>query len=89
MSFQPNTDEQATLPLSAIAFRRYLQQHELEPLDVALKADMRCLTVWKIWQGLPIKSQEEARVRQGLFRVTGESYTAPMLVQEEHEHWFG
>ena len=85
MYFQRSTVEQETLPVSAMAFRRYLQRHQLEPLDVALASHVRYLAVWMIWQGLPIKQTVESLVRQGLFRITGVPYTAPMLVREERE----
>lgn len=85
MHFQQNATEQATLPLSAVAFRRYLQTYQLEPLDVALKSGVRYMTVWRIGQGQPINSQAELLVRQGLLRMTGIPYTAPLPVHHEQE----
>jgi len=85
MHFQHGTVEQETLLLSAIAFRRYMSKYQVEPLDVALKSGVRYLTVWKIRQGQPIKSQDEVLIRQGLFRMTGIPYTAPMLVHRHPE----
>jgi hypothetical protein len=38
MYFQYATLEQETLPLSAVAFRRYVEKYQIEPLDVALKS---------------------------------------------------
>ena len=80
MYFQPKTSEPETLPLSAIAFRRYLQTYQLELLDVALKSGVRYMTIWRIGQGQPIHSQDELLIRQGLLRMTGVPYTAPLLV---------
>ena len=83
MYFQTGISEQETLPLSAIAFQRYIQRHELEPLDIALKSGVRYLTIWKIWKGAPIKPEEEPQVRRGLFSMTGIPYVAPILVLRE------
>ena len=83
MYYQSGISEQETLPLSAIAFQRYIQRHELEPLDIALKAGVRYLTIWKIWKGAPIKPEEEPQVRRVLFSMTGIPYVAPILVLKE------
>ena len=85
MYFQQSSSEQETLPLSAIAFRHYLQTYQLEPLDVALKSGARYMTVWRIGQGQPINSQDELLIRQGLLRMTGIPYTAPLLVHHAPE----
>lgn len=85
MYSQPNASEQDTLPLSAVEFRRYLEQYQLEPLDVALKSGVRYMTVWKIRQGQPINSRDELLIRQGLLRMTGIPYTASLLVHHEQE----
>ena len=82
MYFQPNASKQEMLPASAIAFRHYLATYQLEPLDVALKAGVRYMTVWRIKQGQPINSQDELLVRQGLLRMTGIPYTAPILIHK-------
>ena len=85
MQFQPGATEPATLPYSAVAFRRYLTDYGLKPLDVAAKTGVRYMTVWRIWEGHPINSQHELLVRQGLLRLTGIPYTAPILVSDEME----
>jgi hypothetical protein len=85
MYFQHDITEQKTLPLSAIAFLRYMSKLQIEPLDVAIRSGVRYLTVWKIGQGRPIKSRDEVLIRQGLFRMTGIPYTAPILVHRQHE----
>ena len=76
MDFQQRVSEQEKLPVSAIAFRRY----QIEPLEVAVKSGVRYMTVWRIRQGQPINSQDELLIRQGLLRMTGIPYTAPLLV---------
>ena len=86
MSFQQRVSEQETLPVSAVAFRCYVEKYQIEPLDVALKSGVRYLIVWRIGQGFAIKSQDELLIRQGLLRMTGVPYTAPMLLLEEHDH---
>jgi hypothetical protein len=83
--FQQSTSEQEMLPLSAIAFRRYLETYRIEPLDVALKSGVRYMTVWRIRQGQPINSQDELLIRQGLLRMTGIPYTAPLLTRADSE----
>ena len=85
MQFQQGVTEQTTLPYGAVAFRRYLADHGLELLDVAVKVGVRYMTVWRIWKGYPINSQHELLIRQGLLRLTGIPYTAPMLVHAESE----
>lgn len=75
--------EQDTLPLSAIAFRRYLATYQIEPLDVALKSGVRYLTVWRIRQGQPVHHQDEVLVRQALVRMTGIPYTTPLLTRAD------
>ena len=85
MQFQPGATEPATLPYSAIAFRRYLADYGLKPLDVAVKIGVRYMTVWRIWEGHPINSRHELLVRQGLLHLTGIPYTPPILVSEERE----
>jgi hypothetical protein len=85
MYFQPNVSEKEALPPSALAFRRYLEQYQPEPLDVALKSGVRYMTVWRVSQGQPISSQNELLIRQGLLRMTGIPYTAPLLTQEDSE----
>lgn len=83
MDYQQSGSEQSKLPLSAVAFRRYLNTYQLDLLDVALKSGVRYMTVWRIGQGQPINSQDELLIRQGLLRMTGIPYVVPMLVHHE------
>jgi hypothetical protein len=89
MQFQQATSEQTTLPYSAVAFRRYLRDYQLELQDVAFKAGVRSMTVWRIRQGQPISRQHELLIRQGLLRMTGIPYTAPIIVHTESEQAHG
>lgn len=85
MYFQPDGSGQENLPPSAITFRRYLATYELELLDVALKSGVRYMTVWRVSEGKPISRESELLIRQGLLRMTGIPYTAPLLTQEDSE----
>src|ERR1700686_1244582 len=86
MYFQHKVTVQETLPISAVAFRDYLEKYQIEPLDVALRSGVRYLTVWRIGQGLTIHSRDELLIRRGLLGMTGIPYTAPLLVREEQAH---
>lgn len=86
MDFPQDTTKQENLPYSAVAFRRYLADYSLEPLDVALQSGVRYSMVWRIRQGQPISLQNELLIRQGLLRMTGIPYTSPILVFDESEH---
>ncbi len=83
------TSQQATQPLdiaaarSAAAFRAYLQQYELHPLDVSITSKVRYLSVWNLFKGKPITADHAVRVRLGLYTMTSVPYTAPMLLLAE------
>lgn len=85
MYFQLDGSWQGNMHPSAIAFRRYLADYRLEPLDVAVKSRVRYMTVWRISQGQPISRQSELLIRQGLLRMTGIPYIAPLLTQEDSQ----
>ena len=85
MYFQPDGSGQGNLHPSAVAFRRYLADYRLEPLDVAVKSRVRYMTVWRVSQGQSVSRQSELLIRQGLLRMTGIPYTAPLLTQEDSE----
>jgi hypothetical protein len=61
---------------SSAAFRAYLHHFNLTILDVALAAQVRLMTVWKIEQGLPIPAAHARVVRTSLQQITGEPYIA-------------
>ena len=54
-----SSNEPATLPLSGIAFQLYLQKHNLSPLDVALTAGVRYMTIWRMMRALPIRREDD------------------------------
>jgi hypothetical protein len=68
--------ERTTQPLGGMAFQLYLQRHNLSPLDVALTAGVRYMTVWRMMRALSIRKEDESLIRRGLFKLTGEWYTA-------------
>jgi hypothetical protein len=71
-------NELAIQTLNGMAFRLYLQRHNISPLDAALAAGVRYLTVWRMTRALPVRREDEMLVCQELFRLTGEWYTAPI-----------
>jgi hypothetical protein len=83
MSEYENKSEVATQPLNGIAFQLYLKRHNISPLDAALAVGVRYLTVWRMTRALPVRREDEMIVRQGLFRLTGEWYTAPIPARSE------
>jgi hypothetical protein len=52
---------------------------------VALACGVRYLTIWKLHHGKPIHRDQSVLVRQGLERLTGVAYTAPIFVLDERE----
>lgn len=77
-----------TQPLDVVAvrgafhFREYLRRYRLHPLDVALAAGVRYLTVWRVEHGQPVKGEQAARIRQGLYFLTGVPFTVPLALSE-------
>jgi len=55
------------------------------PLDVALAAGVRYLTIWNIAHNLPVQHRHATLVRQALFHLTREPYTAPIPVHQDQE----
>jgi len=77
------SSEPATQPLNGVAFQLYLQRHNLSPLDVALTAGVRYMTVWRMMRALPIRREDETLVCRALFRLTGAWFTAPVLTRTD------
>jgi hypothetical protein len=84
--------EQNTQPLavlkamkSAADLQQFLRRYQLEPLHVARACRVRYLMIWKLQQGQPIGRANSLLVRQGLERLTGVAYTAPIWMGEESE----
>lgn len=89
MSNHRPISEQPTLPLNGAAFQRYLQQHQLLPLDVALAAGVRYLTIWNISHDVPVQYRHAVLVRRALFHLTGEDYIGSIAVQQDQAQQAG
>ena len=81
---------QETVPLelgalSAATFHFYLKWYGLDPLNVALIAGVRYLTVWNIQHGNPIRKKDALLVRCGLFKLTGVAYNALIVTHSGGE----
>ena len=64
MSQAPNNTE----------FQAYLNEHHLDPREVAVQSHVRYVTVWSILKNSPITSEHAAQVRVGLYHMTGIAY---------------
>ena len=74
-------------PPSSLTFQAYLQQHQLNPLDVALASGVRYATVWNIAHHHPVRPAHAALVRAGLQRLTGVPYTTAIaLLPSAEQH---
>lgn len=77
---------QKTIPLaaattrSAANFRAFLHEHELCPLDLAVKSGIRYVTIWNITRGNPVRQEQAAIVRVCLWHLTGVWYDEPICV---------
>lgn len=77
-----------TQPLDVLAirgafhFRAYLRRYGLRSLDVALTAGVRYLVVWKVEHGQPVQREQAARIREGLYALTGVPFTVPLALYE-------
>jgi transcriptional regulator with XRE-family HTH domain len=60
---------------TSVAFRAYMQRFGLSVRDVAVVANVRLLTVWKIEQGLPIREADVLAVCAALYHLTGVTFT--------------
>jgi hypothetical protein len=84
--------DQDTLPLnilplySATAFCAYLHRYHLHPLQVAMASGVRYFTIWNIQKGIAVRQTHAALVRQGLYKLTGVPYSAPIEVLAEENH---
>ena len=73
--------EQETLSLERIKgtlLQHFLWRHGLTIWDVARAAQVRLPLVWRATWGLPISTQQAARLRLGLYLLTGSFYAASL-----------
>ena len=61
---------------SSEAFRTYLLSHQLSFLQVANASALHQVSAYNIANGVPILPEHEDAVRLGLWKLTGEPYTA-------------
>jgi hypothetical protein len=68
---------------SATAFQMYLETFHLDPVSVALTSGVRYVTIWNLQHGIPVSKEHATGVCQGLFRLTGVVYAAPIATRLE------
>ena len=69
-----------TKVVSRAAFRGFLVHYGLSIRQVAPAAGVPKITIWSIDRGNAVLASYEHRVRWGLYRLTGITYTAPIAV---------
>lgn len=62
--------------ISRKTFCVFLLSHRLSYLRVAQAAGVHVVSVYNVANGVPVLPKHEAAIREGLYRVTGERYTA-------------
>ena len=67
--------------MNALAY--YLQVHQIEPLQLAMVAGVRYLTVWNVLHGRPITAEHAAKIRIALHSLTGIAYMGTLLTIQE------
>ena len=73
MSYEQRTE-------ASTAFRAYLHHFNLSRQAVALAANVRLLTIWKIEQGLPVREEHALAVCASLHRLTSVPFTPPIPI---------
>lgn len=76
--------EEVTQPLAPVAslvLLNYLERHKLTIRDVARASYVRLMVVWNVLHDNPILPDDAAKVRTGLFLLTGERYRGPIPVR--------
>ncbi len=56
-------------------FEHYLQEHDIELLQLSLIAGVRYTTVWNAAKGNPIRPEDAEKIRQAVLDRTGVPYT--------------
>jgi hypothetical protein len=67
--------------MNALAY--YLQVHQIEPLQLAMVAGVRYLTIWNALHGRPITSEHAAKIRVALHSLTGIAYAGTIFTIQE------
>ncbi len=66
-------------------FTRYMQGKPFDIKTVASVSQTHVATVWRVLHDLPISTEKATALRQGLFHLTGEWYSYPIVTYEETE----
>ena len=64
-------------------FEQYLSEHQIEPMQLALEADVRYLIVWNALKEKPISQEHALKIRVALYRMTGQVYRGPLPTHEQ------
>ena len=64
------------------SFEEYLQQHNIEPLAVSIKAHVRYFIVWNAIRGNPIVAEHAQMIRQAVLSLTGVPYTGSFVLTQ-------
>jgi hypothetical protein len=61
-------------------FARYLNDHDLDALTVAIQAKVRYLTVWNAMKGNPITPDHSQKIRHAVIALTGIPFTGSFVI---------
>lgn len=62
------------------AFCAFLHAHHLTIVDVAIAGKIRLLPIWQLSHDVPIKLHEARIIRETLYQLTDERFTAPIAI---------
>lgn len=62
------------------AFCAFLHAHHLTIVDVAVAGKLRLLPVWRLSHDEPITLHEACVIRETLYQLTNERFTAPIAI---------
>jgi len=60
-------------------FEVFLQEHHIEPLALALHAQVRYVTMWNAMKGKSVSPEQAGRIRQAAQDMAGVAYTGPLV----------
>ena len=64
-------------------FEQYLSEHHIEPMQLAIEADVRYLIVWNALKEKPISQAHALKIRVALHRLTGAVYRGPLPTHDQ------
>src|SRR5262249_35911725 len=65
------------------AFEQYLQLNEIDPIRLSIEAKVRYLIVYNAKKGNPITSENAKKIREAVFRLTGEPYDGSFVLRQQ------